>query len=266
MDSKSNHRVICGTLSSFIATTIVHPFDILKILRQINIKPTYNFSSLYRGYSIGLFRQLTYSVPNIYIYTDLVNRHKDHYGSESNYYNNLLYGTISGAISGFTGNPSEVMMVRSINPNYPKQSILTHFQYVYKNAGAMGFFNGYKAAVLRSSIYNGIRLSLYSESKSYIQNTNPSLTGTTTLHFMAAAVSTISAIIISNPIDVIKSRAQKDRTVTLTQQIKKSIKSDGFGLIHKGLVPSICKSFPHSIVSFIVLEKSMRYFTGNDAI
>ena len=181
MDNKTNYRLICGTLSSFIATSIVHPFDTLKILKQINIKPTYNFSSLYRGYSIGLFRQLTYSIPNVYIFTDLVNKHKDFYDTEPKYYNKLLYGATSGAISGFTGNPSEVMLVRSINPNHPKQSIITHFQYVYKKNGITGFFNGYKAAIARSSVFNGIRLSLYSESKSYIRNMYPSLSGTTTV-------------------------------------------------------------------------------------
>jgi hypothetical protein len=266
MDSKSNYRLVCGTISAFVATSIVHPFDILKISKQLNIKPQYNFTNLYRGYSIGLFRQLTYSVPNVYIFTELINKHKDHYDTEPNYYNKLLYGSISGAISGFTGNPSEVMMVRSINPNDPQRSIFTHFQNVYKTYGITGFLQGYKAAVLRSSIYNGIRLSLYSESKSHIQNMNPSLTGTTTLHIMSGAISTISAIIISNPIDVIKSRAQKEQSKTLTQQIQKSIKSDGFSLIHKGLIPSICKSFPHSIISFVILERSMRYFTGDDAI
>ena len=76
MDNETNYRLICGTLSSFIATSIVHPFDILKISKQLNIKPTYNFSSLYRGYTIGLFRQLTYSVPNIFFFTELVNKHK----------------------------------------------------------------------------------------------------------------------------------------------------------------------------------------------
>jgi len=262
----SNYRLICGTISSFIATSIVHPFDILKISKQLNIKMHPNFSNLYRGYSIGLFRQLTYSVPNVYIFTELINKHKDHYITEPNYYHKLLYGATSGAVSGFTGNPSEVMMVRSINPNNPRLSAFTHFQNVYNTYGIAGFLQGYKAAVLRSSIYNGIRLSLYSESKSYIQNMSPSLTGTTTLHIMAGAISTISAIIISNPIDVIKARAQKEQSKSLVQQIQKSIKSDGFSLIHKGLIHSICKSFPHSIVSFVILERSMRYFTGDDAI
>jgi len=265
-NNKVNQRLLCGTISSFIATTIVHPFDIMKISRQINIKPQYNFSSLYRGYSIGLFRQLTYSVPNVFMFTELNNLHKKHWKTEPSYKEKLVYGITSGAISGFTGNPSEVLLIRSIPPDKPKLSFFTYAKNIYTENGISGFFNGYKLAITRSAVYNGTRLPLYSHSKEKIQELYPTLKGTTTLHFTSAAISTITAIIISNPIDVIKSRAQKDKPKSVLQLAKRSFEKEGFNLFNRGLLASICKSFPHSIISFVILEKTMQLFTGNDAI
>ena len=265
-NNKIQSRIICGTISSFIATTIVHPFDVLKISRQINIKPQYTFSNLYRGYSIGLFRQLTYSVPNIFMFTELNNFHKKKFNNEPDYKCKLLYGILSGGVSGFTGNPSEVLLVRSINPKEPKVSFGTQIKNVYNASGITGFFNGYKLAIGRSAIYNGTRLPLYSQSKGKLQDMYPTLKGTTALHFISAAISTITAIIISNPIDVIKSRAQKENPKSIIEFTKQSFKREGTGILTRGLTASICKSFPHSIISFIVLEKTMLLITGKDAI
>lgn len=265
-NNRVNQRLLCGTISSFIATTIVHPFDVLKISRQINIKPEYNLSSLYRGYSIGLFRQLTYSVPNVFMFTELNNLHKKHWNTEPTYKEKLVYGITSGAISGFTGNPSEVLLVRSIQPDKPKLTFLTYVKNVYTENGISGFLNGYKLAIARSAVYNGTRLPLYSHSKEKIQELYPTLKGTTALHFTSAAISTIVAIVISNPIDVIKSRAQKDKPKSVLQLAKRSFEKEGFNLFNRGLLASICKSFPHSIISFVILEKTMQLFTGDDAI
>ena len=86
------------------------------------------------------------------------------------------------------------------------------------------------------------------------------------LHFSAAAISTITAILVSNPIDVIKARAQKEKPKSIITLAKKSFKDEGLKLFQRGLLPSICKSFPHSIISFVVLEKTTQLITGKDAI
>jgi hypothetical protein len=260
-------RFACGNVSAFVATSFVHPMDVIKISKQLNIKPQYNFSNLYRGYTIGLLRQATYSSPNVFIFTQLLNNYKKkNNNSEPEYLRKLLYGSFSGAISGFTGNPSEVILVRAIQPDKPKQTFIKYSRDVYNQYGLRGFFNGYKAAISRSLVFNGTRLSLYSQCKTILINKYPSLKNTTTLHFMTGAISTISAIIISNPIDVIKARAQKADAVTIPEIVKTAYKNEGFSILYKGLFPSISKSLPHSIISFVVLEKMMLLITGKEAI
>lgn len=39
-------RFLCGNASAFVATSFVHPMDVIKISKQLNMKPKYNFSNL----------------------------------------------------------------------------------------------------------------------------------------------------------------------------------------------------------------------------
>ena len=57
----------CSMFASMFATTIVHPFDVIKVSKQLNYKVLYRFPQIYKGYSAGLLRQVTYSTPNIVI-------------------------------------------------------------------------------------------------------------------------------------------------------------------------------------------------------
>lgn len=253
----------CSMFSSMFATSIVHPCDVIKVSKQLNYPIKYNISQLYRGYFIGLFRQATYSTPNMVIYSYLMDNYKQKYNSEPEYYYKSAFGFLSGALSGLTGNPSEVMFIKTLKEN---KSIRQTYNEIVSNYGYGHFLNGYKAAMIRSAIYNSSRLSLYSESKGYFISHYPELSGSSSLHFMSAAVGTISAIIISNPIDVIKARVQKDKTMNISQMVKHTYINEGFGGFYKGLIPSISKSFPHSVIAFVMLEKTTQLITGKDAL
>ena len=255
----------CTLFASMFATTIVHPFDVIKVSKQLNYKVLYRFPQIYKGYSTGLLRQVTYSTPNIVIYSGLLNKYKEIYGSEAEYKYKLLFGTISGGIGGLTGNPSEVLFVKALK-DIPNQNIISSSKEIIQQYGYGHLFNGYKAAIMRSAVYNSVRLSLYSESKNYFQNQFPNLSGTSSLHFLSGSFSTIIAIIISNPIDVMKSRLQKDGTIGANQMIKQTFQHEGISGFYKGLLPSIMKSFPHSIISFMVLEKMTKLITGKEAL
>lgn len=255
----------CSMFASMFATSIVHPFDVMKVSKQLNYQVHYTIPHLYKGYLIGLFRQTTYSTPNMVIYSYLLNRYKKTHKSEPEYKYKFLFGAISGGISGITGNPSEVLFVKTLR-NKTNQNILSSSKEIIQQYGYGHFLNGYKAAMMRSAVYNSMRLSLYSESKNYVQYHFPQLVGTSSLHFLSGSFSTILAIIISNPIDVIKARLQKDGTVGAKQMIKHTFQHEGIHGFYKGLIPSIFKSFPHSIISFMVLEKITKIITGSEAL
>lgn len=255
----------CSMFATMFATSVVHPFDVMKVSKQLNYQVHYNLPHLYKGYLIGLFRQTTYSTPNMVIYSSLLHHYKEIYGSEPEYKYKVLFGTISGGISGLTGNPSEVLFVKALR-NKTNQHIVSSSKEIIQQYGYGHFFNGYKAAMMRSAVYNSMRLSLYSESKNSIQYHFPQLIGTSSLHFLSGSFSTILAIMISNPIDVIKARLQKDGAVGAKQMIQHTFQHEGIHGFYKGLLPSIFKSFPHSIISFMVVEKITKIITGKEAL
>ena len=255
----------CPMFASMVATSVVHPFDVIKVSKQLNYPITYSISHLYKGYTIGLFRQMTYSTPNIMIYSSLNNYYHNIYNNDAPYLHKLCFGFISGGIGGATGNPSEVMFVKTLRDK-TSRSTKQIFQDIVSQEGYSRFFYGYKVALMRSAVYNSIRLSIYSESKNHFINQYPSLQGTSQLHFLCGAVGTITAIVISNPVDVIKSRLQKDSSKNIGQIVQHTFAHEGIGGFYKGLFPSIFKSFPHSIISFMVLEKITKLITGKEAL
>ena len=268
-DDKCNKvsRIMCSMIGAFTATTLVHGFDVIRISQQTNIKPKYTFNYLYRGYTSGLMRQLTYSVPNITIFSELVRQYKDIHDTEPSLLYKTGFGAVSGAIGGFFGTPSEVILVRSINPTIPRAGIVTHANNIYNVNGFKGFINGAYASTTRSALFNSIRLSVYSESKTRIQELYPNLEGTSTLHFTSAICGTSLGIFASNPIDYIKSQVQTPgNTKTVSEIVKNTYQHNGIFGFYKGTIASLCKSIPHSVISFVIIERLMRIFTGHDAI
>lgn len=255
----------CSLFSNYSATTIVHPFDVMKISRQVNLPMYYNFSHLYKGYFFGLMRQTTYSAPNMFLYNQFITYHKNKYISEPSFINKFSYGFLSGGISGFIGGPSEVLLIKTLHNKSLKNSF-QHYNEFIRNYGHMALLNGYKMAFMRSAIYNSFRLSLYSENKYYLQQCFPNLKETSLLHFLSSSIGTLIAIVISNPVDVIKSQMQQNGKQTFLTLVKQNYQQEGLKGFYRGLIPSISKSLPHSVISFMLVEKTTKLFTGKEAL
>jgi len=255
----------CSLFSSCVATTIVHPFDVIKISKQIHLPIYYQFSHLYKGYFYGLTRQTTYSAPNVFLYNHLNSYYKENYIQEPSFFIKYSFGLLSGGISGFTGNPSEVLLIKTLHSKDNKNPLQHYKEFIYQY-NYQGLLHGYKMAIMRSAIYNSFRLSLYSENKYFLQYQFPSLKETSLLHFLSSSISTLIAIVISNPVDVIKAQMQKNGNQQLIALIKHNYHQHGIKGFYRGLIPSISKSLPHSVISFMLVEKTMKLCTGKEAL
>ena len=255
----------CSLFSSCVATTIVHPFDVVKISRQIHLPIYYQFSHLYKGYFYGLTRQTTYSAPNVFLYNHLNTYYKENYIQEPSFFIKYSFGLLSGGISGLTGNPSEVLLIKTLHSKDNKNPLQHYKEFIYQH-NYQGLLHGYKMAIMRSAIYNSFRLSLYSENKYFLQYQFPSLKETSFLHFLSSSISTLIAIVISNPVDVIKAQMQQKGNQQLIALIKENYHQHGIKGFYRGLIPSISKSLPHSVISFMLVEKTMKLCTGKEAL
>lgn len=260
-DTRSElNKIYISTISNVLATSLVYPFDTVRVRMHLDKHIHYALKDLYKGYTAGLFRQLTYSTPNMYIFSTFISNYREKYNEEPKFLDKFSYALISGTVSGFLGTPSEVIMVRSI-VSKSSTGIIQNSRNIYHKYGASHFFSGYFPTVLRSASFNSIRLSLYSELKPYISSYyNNSLF----IHSTSALISTTIGIIVSNPFDVIKSRMQKKNTSFINTY--KDIKGEGFFHFYKGFTPNMIKSIPHSIIAFVLFEKMSKQLLNKEII
>jgi len=262
-------KFMFSTIANFTAISVVYPFDNMRIKQHNNIKIQYKFSYLYNGYTSGLLKQFTYSVPNVFIYSHLLNNYKKTEKKEPSLITKLLYGSISGSIAGFLGTPSEVTMVRAISSPNKFQGVIHSVKNTYNNHGLKEFYHGYQPTVIRAFLFNGPKLAFYTECKNKLSTKYPELEGTIKLHAFSAFVSTTIGTFISNPFDVVKTRIQSS-TNTKKNEIYNTIKNifqkEGFFAFYKGTIPSLLKNTPHAVISFVLLDQLSRYFIGKEAL
>lgn len=267
-------KLLFSTIANFAGISVVYPFDNMRIKQHNNIKIQYKFSYLYNGYTSSLLKQFSYSVPNVFIYSQLLNNYKKTEKKDPSLFTKLLYGSFSGSIAGFIGTPSEVIMVRAISSPNKFQGVIPTIKHTYKTHGLKEFYHGYQPTILRAFLFNGPKLAFYTECKNKFSNKYPELEGTIKLHAFSAFVSTSIGTIISNPLDVVKTRMQTLSNIHTTgvekneiyNTVKNIFQKEGFSAFYKGTIPSLIKNTPHAVISFVLLDQLSSYFIGNEAL
>ena len=252
-------------LSNMAATSVIYPLDNMRIKQYNNTKINYKLNELYQGFSLGLLRQITYGTPNIFIYSYLLSKYNKINKNESSFYTKSIYGCISGSIGGLLGSPTELIMLKKIQNNNKSINIISLVKNKYNKEGLSSFFKGSFPTVIRSVLYNGSRLPIYSETKNKIVKYYPNIDNSIKLHVTSAIISSTIGLIISNPFDVVKTRYQniQSNNIKLIDLFKKIIKEEGMRTFYKGFIPSFTKCIPHAIISFTLLENLNSYYKIN---
>lgn len=256
--TNEQYKIYISSISNVVATTMVYPLDTIRIKIHLDKEIHYTFRNLYKGYTSGVLRQLTYSTPNLYMYTSLYSDYKDKHEKEPDFVSKFGFALFAGAVSGVLGTPSEVIMIRDVLSK-SNNGIFPISKTIWQKYGPWHFFQGCFPTVIRSAAFNSMRMPLYSEIKpsmsQYMENKFM-------VHGMSAFISTTVGIIVSNPFDVIKSRMQKRNTGFM--QTFYEIKNMGIQEFYKGFAPNMLKSVPHSIVSFVLFENLSKHIMNKE--
>ena len=249
-------------ISNIIATTIVYPLDTIRIRKQIQLPVEYKRNTLYKGYGAGILRQICYSSPNIILFRKMTHSYRQTQQNDPSIFIKTIFAAVSGAIGGIIGNPAEVLQIRSIKDPLHKNVFLTA-KHIHTTYGMREYFKGIKPMALRASVFNAGRLPVYSETKKYINETIPQLQNSVYNHAISSFVGAFVGVVISNPIDVVKTRIQSNRQETIISQLVKDIMhTEGPSGFYRGFVQNFLKSGPHSIISFILIEQIGMYMGG----
>lgn len=170
---------------------------------------------------------------------------------------------LSGAIGAAIFNPVDVIKVR-FQSQLPSDKvpyngkISTAFLTIYKKQRLKGLYAGTSATVIRAAFLTSAQLGTYDIVK------NNLLVGTlgfdreaNSTHFVGSLITSLSATTAANPADVVKTRTMNCKVGDLGSfgHAKLIYRHEGMGAFMKGWWASYFRIGPHTIISFVIIEK-----------
>jgi hypothetical protein len=214
-------HVISGGVSGISQVLVGYPFDTLKVWKQVNIKPIYNISNLYRGIYIpllsnGIINSCLFSINN----------------KTNKIINNNFF---SGLFSGFITSPLLNM------ESYQK------IKYQNNVKKKINIFNGLKIGFLRNSLFYGIYFESYFKTKELLNNKFSKYKFTNNL--IAGGISGCLSWLSIYPLDTIRTRLQTNN-ITLKDAINQRY-------LYNGLKIAMVRAFIVNSIGFYFYELTL---------
>lgn len=181
----------------------------------------------------------------------------------------IVAGLIAGGIGAAVGNPADVSMVRmqadgrlppAQRRNY--KSVVDAMTQMCRNEGVTSLWRGSSLTVNRAMLVTASQLASYDEFKEMILRRGVMKDGLGT-HVTASFAAGIVAAVVTNPVDVIKTRVMNMKVEPgaappyngALDCAMKTIKAEGPMALYKGFIPTISRQGPFTIVLFVTLEQ-----------
>ncbi|AJR71560.1 BMC_2a_G0031390.mRNA.1.CDS.1 [Saccharomyces cerevisiae] len=293
---KASHPAInlmAGGTAGLFEALCCHPLDTIKVRMQIyrrvagieHVKPPgfiktgrtiyqkEGFLALYKGLGavvIGIIPKMAIRFSSYEFYRTLLVNKESGIVSTGNTF-------VAGVGAGITEavlvvNPMEVVKIRlqaqHLTPSEPnagsKYNNAIHAAYtIVKEEGVSALYRGVSLTAARQATNQGANFTVYSKLKEFLQNYHqmdvlPSWE-TSCIGLISGAIGPFS----NAPLDTIKTRLQKDKSISLEKQsgMKKIItigaqllKEEGFRALYKGITPRVMRVAPGQAVTFTVYE------------
>lgn len=283
---------VCGTLAACCAGVVVHPIDLVKVRMQLhgsggaqvgatvtapkrqtligtglNVMKSEGPLAIYRGLSANLLRQCTYIGTKFGFYNVLKMQVVDKDGNLS-FAGKCGCGLGAGAIGAVVGTPADMCMVRMQAdgrlPPAERRNYKNGFdalRRVVAEEGVLTLWRGCLPTVQRGMLITAAQLAVYDDVKGRFKDTFQMNEGLP-LHFSASMVAAAVASLVSNPIDVAKTRLQNMRPVDGVMPYKNMVdcllqttRQEGPLAIYKGLGPTFARQAPLNVTIFVVVER-----------
>uniref|UniRef100_A0A8H7KE50 Mitochondrial thiamine pyrophosphate carrier 1 n=1 Tax=Bionectria ochroleuca TaxID=29856 RepID=A0A8H7KE50_BIOOC len=225
---------LIGGASGLVATTVIHPIDVVKVRVQLagqasktgsrsspftvarEIVAKGKFLDLYQGISAGYLRQIVYGTARMglfYTFEDKLKKRAHLQGREISFIDRGIAGLFAGGLGSFVGTPTEVALIRMQSDgakplperaNY--RSVIDALNTIVRKEGIRGLWSGATPTIVRACSTNFGQLASFSESKHQLsKHTNmPELYQS----LAASAISGTVAATLSLPFDFVKTRMQ----------------------------------------------------------
>ncbi|XP_073039232.1 mitochondrial uncoupling protein 5-like [Primulina eburnea] len=226
-------------------------------------------AALFSGVSATLLRQTLYSTTRMGLYDVLKKKWTDPNTNNLPLASKVAAGLISGAVGAAVGNPADVAMVRmqadgrlpaAQRRNY--KSVVDAISQMSKNEGVVSLWRGSSLTVNRAMLVTASQLASYDQFKETILEKDLMKDGLGT-HVTASFAAGFVASVVSNPVDVIKTRVMNMKVEAgmappytgAFDCAMKTVRTEGAMALYKGFIPTISRQGPFTIVLFVTLEQ-----------
>lgn len=269
-----------GGLAAAGAACVTHPLDLIKVQLQTqqekkvsilkltgNIIRNNGVLALYNGLSASLLRQLTYSTARFGIY-EVCKQALSPSGEQVSFPARVGIAGVAGAAGGIIGTPADLVNVRMQNDvklppdqrrNY--KHALDGLWKVYKQEGLLRCFSGASAATSRAVFMTIGQLSFYDQFKILLLKLDAFEDNPTT-HFLASLSAGGVATAMTQPLDVVKTRAMNAKPGEFKNLMHIFVYTAKLGPLgfFKGFLPAFVRLAPQTILTFLFMEQLRTHF------
>lgn len=226
-------------------------------------------AALFSGVSATVLRQTLYSATRMGLYDMLKKKWSDPTTGNMPLVQKIAAGLIAGGIGAAVGNPADVAMVRMqadgrlpLGQRRNYKSVIDAISQMAKNEGVTSLWRGSSLTVNRAMLVTASQLASYDQIKETILEKGLMKDGLGT-HVTASFAAGFVAAVVSNPVDVIKTRVMNMKVEPgmappysgAVDCVVKTVRSEGPMALYKGFIPTISRQGPFTVVLFVTLEQ-----------
>ncbi len=201
------------------------------------------------------------------IYDFLTKRSASHDPKDQSLLKKIAIGVLAGGAGNFIATPTDLVKIRMVNDHTGERysGLADAFSKIYREEG--GFFSLYKGCwpnATRAAVVGAAELATYDKFKDMlVERGGMAETGKKT-HFTASSLAGLVAAVVSNPVDVVKTRymnqdsRQAGKHMSSLQTVANVYRSEGLVAFYKGFLPNFGRLTPWNIAFFMSMEEYRR--------
>ena len=251
-----------GELNTSVSGGRLNPLQMgLKIIRDEPL----GVRGLFGGLSASMARQFVYSGTRFGTYDLLKKKLGETKDNPLELYVRVPVAMASGAFGALVSNPTDMAMVRMQAdgrlPLAERRNYKNVFEAIYRTSqeeGILSMWRGCNASAVRALMTTIGHLAAYDTVKGFLISNTTYFDDSFKTHFVSSLGSAAVASILSNPMDVVKTRILNTPPGYYKGSldcIYKTMVSEGPLAFYKGLVPTFIRQCPFVVVTWVTVEQ-----------
>ena len=263
--------------------TFTHPIEVVKTRKQIageagrqtkqygnslqvaiKVVSEEGVGALYKGIQPAWLRESVYSSLRLGLYEPFKRGMGASDPKTTPFWLKFLAASMSGLVGSFLANPFDMLKIRMQAQESTSQGFKWHFNEVYRNHGALGFYRGVQATVTRAMIMNGVKLATYDHIKQTIIRSGLLQEGKL-CQFCSSVVAGVCMAIATAPFDIARTRLMNQPTDVkiysgMLDCFVKIVRTEGPLALYKGFTAQWMRFGPNTTIQLLTWEALRRAF------